>query len=91
MTTTSMEIGPPGDVITIAELEGAINYFNRLSPPRGGAITSSEVRKLAKFYGRMVYERQASIAVAALTEVQRQAVAEFRARTEARITTAPTS
>ena len=36
MTNTSMEIGAPGDVITIAELEGAINYFNRLSAARRG-------------------------------------------------------
>jgi hypothetical protein len=86
-----MEIGAPGDVITIADLEGAINYFNRLSPPRGGAITSNEVRKLADVYGTMVYERQASIAVAALTEVQQRAVAEFRARSEAPIAPSRTS
>lgn len=81
MTPTSMENGAPGEVITIAELEGAINYFNRLSPPQGGMITSNEVRKLADLYGTMVYERQVNVALAALTDIQRAAVDAYRATT----------
>lgn len=79
MTTTSMEIGAPGEVITIVELEGAINYFNRISPPQGGMISSPEVRKLADLYGTMVYERKDSATLSSLNEIQRAAIEGYRA------------
>lgn len=42
-------------------------------------ITSPEVRKLADFYGTMVYERKDSTLLSSLSDVQRAAMEAYRA------------
>jgi hypothetical protein len=73
-----VENGEPDEILTIVELESAINYFNRLSPPRAGIITSPEVRKLANLYGAMVYERKDSATLSSLDEIQHAAILAHR-------------
>lgn len=74
----SAHIGGVGDVLTIVDLENAINYFHRLTPPVGGVV-SSQVRKLADVYGVMIYEKRDRVLLSTLNDSQRAAISEYNA------------
>jgi hypothetical protein len=46
--------------ITISELEEAINRSRRMQPVRSGVLPP-DLRIMAEFYGRMIYERRLSV------------------------------
>ncbi|SEF13205.1 Protein of unknown function [Burkholderia sp. WP9] len=61
-------------VVTIAEIEQAINYWcARQTPGEEGALCA-RARPLADVYGLMIFERAASIAASRLTPGQMDAL-----------------
>jgi len=74
----STQIGGVGDVLTIVDLENAINYFHRLTPPVGGVV-STQVRKLADVYGVMICEKRVRVLLSTLNDSQRAAISEYNA------------
>jgi hypothetical protein len=47
-------------VLTMAELEGAINRSIRAAPPRNGVLPP-DLRALADLYGNMIFDRALSV------------------------------
>lgn len=67
------------DLVTVAELEAAINRARAAQPASGSeASLTLEVSTLASLYGRLIWERRDAVALGALTDAERVALRLWR-------------
>lgn len=67
------------DLVTVAELEAAINRARAAQPASGSeASLTLEVSTLASLYGRLIWERRDAVALDTLTDAERVALRLWR-------------